>query len=99
MRATAGSYRMLPVVRVSLIGSWRVQDNPDCSPGDRQGAARPYRDDPEKFGGADDDEGAAGIDERGEPIGHAKPDATASRHRSSRIGDEQSQPVQRARNG
>ena len=34
-----------------------------------------------------------------EPIGHAKPDATASRHRSSRIGDEQSQPVQRARNG
>ena len=84
--------------RVSLVGSRREQNDADRGKSDGPRAVRPCGDDPEKRGGADHDEGAPGIDESRKPIGHAKPEAAAPRNRSSRIGDEQSEPVQRVRN-
>ncbi len=83
---------------VSLVGSRREEDDADRGEGYGRCAAWPCGCDPEKRGGADHDKGAPGVDESRKPIGHAKPEAAAPRNRSSRIGDEQSEPVQRVRN-
>jgi hypothetical protein len=82
---------------VGLVRSRRKQDDRDRDKFDGLRAVRPFCDDPEKFGGADHNEGTPGIDESGKPIGHTKPDPAAPRNRPSRVVDEQSQPVQRAR--
>ena len=73
---------------------------PIVAKGDGPRAVRPFGNDPEELGGADHDECAPRIDQRGKPVGYAEAaEAAVARNRPARIGDEQRQPVERVRDG
>ena len=92
-----GAHRETHRCSVGLVGSRREQDDADRGKGDGPRAVRPFGNDPEELGGTDHDERAPRVDERREPIGHAKADDAAARNRSSGIGNKQRQPVERVR--
>ena len=81
----------------SLFGARREHQNDDRRESHREAAVGPCGDDPEQGNSANGNEGAAGIDQRGQPIRHPKPFGATTRKRPYRIGDEQRDAIERQR--